>query len=1241
MGLHIAEVIKSIMNRSLLLLLALVLGTFSVFAQVGAGSLKGKLTDKNSGEALPFVNIVLLRNGTNVGGVATDFDGNYTIKPIQPGSYDVKVSSVGYNAQSIEGVVVKGNKTTYLNIELTSGVDLEAVEIVKYSIPIIDKDNTASGETVDRKQIAAIPGRSATAIAQTSAGVSTEGTGGGISIRGSRTGGSFIYIDGVKVRGADNLPKSAIQQVSVITGGLPANYGDATGGIISITTRGPSSQYFGGFEALTSGLRFGDDIKGLDNFGRSVLEASLSGPILFSKKEDGTKDRPLLGFFMSANYTRTEDSRRSIIGHSIITDEARADLIANPLSRSDNGQGSGVIYNSSFNRADDFENVASSINTGLTQLNLAGKVDVTTSPTVNLSFGGRLAYQQNNGYNAASSLYNPQENALVTNTDYSFNARFSQRFENSQEEESVIKNAYYSVMVDYSKSLGRSEHERHGENFFDYGYVGKFDLLKDSNQFVLFPDQNNPQYWRQEDLPGDTAIIFTPGDKNPLLANYTSAYFDLFKEREGNYDKLDNIINRGLRNGDAPSRVYSIWDNIGTPTSFFQKVDNTQFRVSASGSADIGNHAVQLGFEYEQRIDRAYTLNNLVGNENVRGNNIWAVMRNYTNFHLKNLDRTDSTITQRDSQYPYVTFSTLVDLESQREFDRNLRIKLGLDPNGDEILNVDGLDPSVFSIDLFSAEDLMNNGNRLANYYGFDPYGNKTSGKTTLNDYFTARDENGNLTRPIGAFEPIYFAGYIMDKFEFDDLVFNVGLRIDRYDANQQVLKDKYIMADAFKVSDLANTNGTLRDAYDNRPSNIGDDFAVYVDDITKPKNVVGYRDGDTFYDRNGNVINPKSGAIDGNNGEVAPYLKNPSDNDLNVSSFEDYTPQVNIMPRISFSFPISDVALFFAHYDILTRRPASSNRLDIVRYQFIRNLGSASNNPITNPNLQPEQTIDYEIGFQQKLTASSGLKISAFYREMRDQIQVFQNVGAYPQDYFSFDNLDFGTVKGLTVGYDLRRTGNIYMRVNYTLQFADGTGSSAGGAAVNLNNTEFSTLRTISPLNFDQRHRINANIDYHYGEGKAYNGPMIGEKRILENAGANLVFNVGSGTPYSASSDSFNRRLDGSINGSRLPWRVTIDTQIDKTFKIKYGKDNKKDFALNAYVLVNNLLNAKNILAVYPNTGNPDDNGYLTDPDYQAQIRQQIDEQSYRDLYALNLTQGGGNYSAPRTIQVGVRVDF
>ncbi|MES2629194.1 MAG: hypothetical protein V4616_09540 [Bacteroidota bacterium] len=265
------------------------------------------------------------------------------------------------------------------------------------------------------------------------------------------------------------------------------------------------------------------------------------------------------------------------------------------------------------------------------------------------------------------------------------------------------------------------------------------------------------------------------------------------------------------------------------------------------------------------------------------------------------------------------------------------------------------------------------------------------------------------------------------------------------------------------------------------------------------------------------------------------------------------------------------------------------------------------------------------------------------FYREMRDQIQIFQNVGAYPYDYYSIDNLDFGTVKGLTLTYDLRRTGNINLRVNYTLQFADGTGSGLSGPPVNLNATEFSTLRTIYPLNFDQRHKINAVIDYRYGTGTNYNGPKIAGANVLQGVGANFVVDLGSGTPYSESSDPANSRLRGSINGSRLPWRFTTDFQLDKDIPLTFSKgegDKVKTGNLNVYVNINNLFNNKNILGVYRNTGSPTDDGYLTDPRYTALIAQTQNQAAYRDLYALSLL-NPGNYNAPRTIRLGVRLDF
>tara|TARA_R110001592_G_scaffold237306_14_gene496496 strand:- start:51807 stop:53858 length:2052 start_codon:yes stop_codon:yes gene_type:complete len=168
-------------------------------SESGIGSIKGVVLDASNGEVLPFVNIVLSQDGENIGGATTDFDGRYNIKPLKAGYYDLEVNFVGYNSKTMSSVRVKPHQITFVDFELISGVDLDAVEIVKYSVPIIDKDNTSSGSSMT------IPGRSSRNIANTTSGV---------SIRGARTRGDFVYIDGVKVRGSENLPKSAIQDVA-------------------------------------------------------------------------------------------------------------------------------------------------------------------------------------------------------------------------------------------------------------------------------------------------------------------------------------------------------------------------------------------------------------------------------------------------------------------------------------------------------------------------------------------------------------------------------------------------------------------------------------------------------------------------------------------------------------------------------------------------------------------------------------------------------------------------------------------------------------------------------------------------------------------------------------------------------------------------------------------------------------------------------------------------------------------
>ena len=146
------------------------------------------------------------------------------------------------------------------------------------------------------------------------------------------------------------------------------------------------------------------------------------------------------------------------------------------------------------------------------------------------------------------------------------------------------------------------------------------------------------------------------------------------------------------------------------------------------------------------------------------------------------------------------------------------------------------------------------------------------------------------------------------------------------------------------------------------------------------------------------------------------------------------------------------------------------------------------------------------------------------------------------------------------------------------------------------------------------------------------------------------MVIRAGSGTPYTRQSNvtpeaqfGVQKRqiLDGSVNGSRLPWQVRMDLRIDKNIDLSWGSaENKKVANLNIYLQVLNVLNTKNVLNVYRYTGNPEDDGYLYAAQTQNQIAAQNNEQSFRDLYSVKIN-NPSNYSIPRRIRLGIMLDF
>ena len=1226
------------MLRKIYLIAALVLTSSLAMAQ--SGTLKGVITDAMTGESIPFANIVIEKNGNQSGGTTTDFDGNYTIKPVEPGTYTIKATFVGYGTVEVTGVIVSANKITFQDVKLQQGVAIGEVKVIAYKKPLLDQDNL-SGETKTAEEIVALPTRNIASVAASTAGIYQRDEGDAVNVRGSRSDATEYCVDGIKVRGSLGVPTSGIEQITVITGGVPAQYGDATGGIISITTKGPSNKLFGGIEFESSSL--------FDSYNYNLLGFSLSGPILKKRNTDGSKGSSVIGYFLAGEFRSVDDTDPSAIGRWKVKDDVLADLQANPFQIAPNAS-AGFLSRSEFLEQKDFENVQAKLNANEKRFNISGKLDFKPSNNTFLSLGGSYYARESRDFSSWRSMFSWDNNRQSTQHTYRVFGKLVQKFgsdeDNEDESSATIKNAFFTIQGNYTNNKYTYVDADHQEDLFNYGYIGQFVTSKAPIYgFGSAIDTSTGIVYTGRTLNGwtDTLFEYTAGGVNKSLENYTNAYIDMFSQysmssyidgygADGQLRTAADLQGQGLLNGQLPSNVYSLFGNHGTMYNGSAKQENTQTTFKASGSADIKSHELSFGFEFEQRKDYYWGVSPM---------NLWGLMRQQANKHIleRNLSKPYPVFDENGIYQDTINYDRLFIESEQSTFDANFREALNIGQL--EYIDIDSYTPDAFTLDMFSQDELLNNGSSLVYYYGYDIYGNKNDTRNTLKDFFTYQDDDGQYLRNIAPYNPIYQAGYIQDKFAIEDLIFNVGVRVDRFDANQKVLKDKYLLYSAYTAGadvNLLNSNST--------PSTIGDDYIVYVDDIENPSAVVGYRDGDVWYNANGLVISDPTLLAEAAGGKIAPYLINPDDaknGDIKMDAFEDYTPETVFMPRIAFSFPISDEAQFFAHYDVLTQRPPTGNRLEPVDYLFMADRVGAT---LNNPNLKSEKTVDYELGFAKTLSLKSALKISAFYKELRDMIQITNTLSAYPAQYYTYGNIDFGTVKGMSINYDLRRTNNIQLTANYTLQFADGTGSSATSGA-SLVSTGQPNLRTTIPLSYDQRHAISASVDYHYGNGKDYDGPVWFGANVFQNSGANLMFSAGSGTPYSRQSnitqeaaDGINDRstLAGNINGSRLPWQFRMNLKVNKSFEIKWN--DKKSSNLNVYVQVQNLLDARNIVSVYRATGNPEDDGYLTSAAAQNAIDAKNDAEAFRYLYSLGVN-NPSNYSLPRMWRAGISLQF
>lgn len=212
-------------------------------AQGGLGTISGYVYQADdSTTVIPLTRVWVETEGGNRT-VKTNFDGKYKIDALKPGVYNLYAANTLYDSILVSDISVTPDGITTVDTYLTQDNVLGIIEII-HTPDLIEKDIPKLKIGVEQIENSPFVRDPKGLLAGTSSDIQqVEGTG-DIIVRGSRPGDAIYYIDGVKATDLGNLPGISLQGIEAYTGGIPAKYGDTTGGVIILETKSYFDLYY-------------------------------------------------------------------------------------------------------------------------------------------------------------------------------------------------------------------------------------------------------------------------------------------------------------------------------------------------------------------------------------------------------------------------------------------------------------------------------------------------------------------------------------------------------------------------------------------------------------------------------------------------------------------------------------------------------------------------------------------------------------------------------------------------------------------------------------------------------------------------------------------------------------------------------------------------------------------------------------------------------------------------------------
>lgn len=388
---------------------------------------------------------------------------------------------------------------------------------------------------------------------------------------------------------------------------------------------------------------------------------------------------------------------------------------------------------------------------------------------------------------------------------------------------------------------------------------------------------------------------------------------------------------------------------------------------------------------------------------------------------------------------------------------------------------------------------------------------------------------------------PMELSAYAQTKLEFKSLIVNAGLRADYFNSDGVIPTD---LRDPDVYSPIKPEN-RWRDV--DQDGHI-DDSEPYIDADSSGS----WEPGEFYTDADGDGTYDTSEKIEEN-----LYTQE----ERREFWYDKATAKWQISPRIGIGYPISDRGVIHVSYGHFFQIPKLEDLFTNPEYRIASGTGIV-NTLVGNPDLDPQQTISYEIGLQQELTDDLGVTVNFYFRDIRNLISADKVVLTYDQrKYAMFVNRDYANTRGVTFSLDKRHSQMWSSSIDYTFQIAEGNASDPA-AAFNARQGNTEPEVRLLRLDWDQRHSIYANV-------------TVGD---LDDWGLSFNARLGSGLPYTPSDEQGNLGLSIPNSGTK-PVTQMYDMKVYKNLVVG-------DLKVNVYAKLDNVFDIMNEYTVYGDTG-------------------------------------------------------